>query len=191
MKEYLEKITPQVSDTWRADEMYIKMRGNPKWLFALIDDETRFWIAKEVANSKDKHDATQLLHQSVEIAGKKPKLLITDGLAAYHEAYMREFWTQDREIEDVRYITLRGHHNTNKMERFNGEMRDREKIVRGIKKPDSPLLEGYQLLHNYIRPHMGLNGQTPAEAAGIEIQGQDKWLAVIQNASKRRQMSVR
>jgi len=184
MQKYLDKITPQVSDTWRADEMYVKMKGNPKWLFALIDDETRFWIAKEIADTKDRHDATQLFHESAEIAGKKPKLLITDGLAAYHEAYLREFFTHRRETEDIRHISLvRGHHN-NKMERFNGEIRDREKIVRGIKNPNSPLLEGYQIYHNYIRPHMALKGKTPAEVAGIQVKGENKWLTIIQNAQK-------
>jgi putative transposase len=34
-----------------------------------------------------------------------------------------------------------------------------------------------------IRPHMGLNGMTPAQACGIDIQGDNKWL--IQNASRR------
>ncbi|MGI0072875.1 MAG: hypothetical protein ACREA3_03570 [Nitrosotalea sp.] len=28
-----------------------------------------------------------------------------------------------------------------------------------------------QIYHNYIRPHMGLDGKTPAEKCGIEIQG--------------------
>lgn len=31
---------------------------------------------------------------------------------------------------------------------------------------------------------MGLNGKTPAEKAEIEIQGEDKWLKLIQNAEK-------
>jgi hypothetical protein len=29
-----------------------------------------------------------------------------------------------------------------------------------------------------------LNGRTPAEACGIQIEGQDKWKILIQNASK-------
>jgi hypothetical protein len=29
-----------------------------------------------------------------------------------------------------------------------------------------------------------LNGKTPAEIAGIKIEGQNKWITVIQNASK-------
>jgi hypothetical protein len=72
----------------------------------------------------------------------------------------------------------------NKMERFNGEVRDREKVMRGLKKKDTPILAGYQIFHNYVRPHIGLNGQTPAERCGIKIGGNDKWLTLIQNAEK-------
>jgi hypothetical protein len=79
---------------------------------------------------------------------------------------------------------MSGDLNNNKMERFNGELRDREKIVRGIKKSDSPLLTGYQIYHNYVRPHMALDGQTPSEKAGITVKGKDKWLTLIQNASR-------
>ena len=42
MKEYTEKITPEVSDTWRADELWLSVTGNMKYLFSMMDDETRF-----------------------------------------------------------------------------------------------------------------------------------------------------
>jgi len=45
MEKYLRQIKPQVSDTWRADELYVKIKGNMKYVFAMMDDETRFWIA--------------------------------------------------------------------------------------------------------------------------------------------------
>ena len=57
MKTHLDTIVPQVGDTWKADEVYVKVKGDKKYLFALMDDETRFWIAQEVADSKFKHDA--------------------------------------------------------------------------------------------------------------------------------------
>jgi hypothetical protein len=49
---------------------------------------------------------------------------------------------------------------------------------------DTPILRGYQLFRNYVRPHEGLDGKTPAEACGIKIDGENKWLTLIQNASK-------
>lgn len=79
---------------------------------------------------------------------------------------------------------MRGVTHNNKMERLNGEVRDREKVMRGLKKTNTPILKGYQIFHNYIRPHEGLNGKTPAEACGIKVEGKDKWLTLIQNAKR-------
>ena len=39
--------------------------------------------------------------------------------------------------------------------------------------------------HNFVRPHMGLDGKTPAEVCGIPIQGNNKWITLIQNASRK------
>ena len=73
MEKYLDKITPHVSDTWRADELYVKIKGNMKYVFAMMDDETRFWIAQEVADTKDTHDARHLFQMAKERTGKKPR----------------------------------------------------------------------------------------------------------------------
>jgi hypothetical protein len=78
---------------------------------------------------------------------------------------------------------MQGDHNNNKMERFNGEVRDREKVMRGLKKSsDSKVLDGYQIYHNYIRPHEGIANMTPAEKCGIKVEGENKWVTLIQNA---------
>ena len=65
------------------------------------------------------------------------------------------------------------------MERLNDEVRDREKVMRGLKRTDTTVLNGYQLYHNYFRSHEALKGKTPAEKCGIIIEGQDKWKTVI------------
>jgi hypothetical protein len=79
----------------------------------------------------------------------------------------------------------RGDMNNNKMEWMNGEIRDREKVMRGLKKVDTPILQGMQIFHNYVRPHEALHGLTPADACGIEVIGDNKWLTLIQNASQK------
>jgi transposase-like protein len=186
MEKYLEQIKPQVSDVWRADELFVKIKGNMKYLFAMMDDQTRWLIAQEVAEGKFTHDARHLFQMSREAADKKPKILITDGLTSYHDAFMKEYWTSKlaTRSEHIRKIRFDGKVHNNKMERLNGEIRDREKVMRGLKRNDTPILTGYQIYNNYVRPHMGLKGKTPADLAGIEVQGSDKWLTLIQNASE-------
>jgi transposase-like protein len=187
MQRYLDQITPQVSDVWRADEMYVKIKGDMKYVFALMDDETRFWIAQEVADSKYAHDARKLLRTASAVAGKKPTTFITDGLESYHNAYLKEWRTlrKDDCPRHIRNIRLGGQPTNNKMERLNGEIRDREKVMRGLKRKDTPILTGYQIYHNCVRPHEALKGRTPAEACGIMVEGKDKWLTLIQNASRK------
>jgi|SRR5689334_1843924 len=117
------------------------------------------------------------------IAGKRPNVLISDGAKNYDVAYRHEFATiRSPRTRHISHIRLQGDHNNNKMERLNGEVRDREKVMRGLKKMDTPILTGYQLFHNYIRPHMALKGKTPTEVCGIEIKGENKWKTVIENA---------
>jgi putative transposase len=188
MRDYVETLKPNVSYTWRADELYVKIRGNMKYLFAMMDDETRFWIAQEVAETKMKHDARVLFHRAKRLMGKKPKTLVTDGLPSYAIANEYVFCQSDNPEENtkhIRQITLKGKIHNNKMERLNGEIRDREKTMRGLKRRRTPILQGMQIYHNFIREHESLNGKTPAEACGITIEGKNKWLTLIQNASKK------
>jgi hypothetical protein len=153
-----------------------------------MDGQTRFWIAQEVADTKCTTDVRPLFQKGKEIVEKNPKTLITDGAPNFHEAYEKEFYTNRLETrtEHIRDIRMDGTIHNNKMERMNGEIRDRERVMRTLEKADTPILEGYQIFHNYIRPHMALEGKTPAEAAGIQVLGENKWLTIIQNASKRR-----
>ena len=185
MEKYLDQLTPQVGDTWRTDELYLKVRGNVKYLFAMMDDDTRFWIAQQISDNKGTSDVRPMFREAQERAGKRPKVLISDGAFNFGEASVKEWYSQrEGRVAHVRDIRFDGTVHNNKMERLNGEIRDREKVVRGIKRADSPILKGYQLYHNFIRPHEALNGQTPSERAGIKVGGLDKWLTIIQNASQ-------
>ena len=189
MEKYLDKITPNVSDTWRADELFLKVRGNMKYLYALMDDQTRFWIAQEVADTKFTADLRPLFQLGKKLARKHPKTLITDGAPNFHEAFTDEFWTRKigNRPEHIREIAFNGERHNNKMERMNGELRQREKVMRTLERPDTEILSGMQIYHNFIRPHEALGGRTPSEAAGIQVEGQDKWLTIIQNAQLARQ----
>jgi hypothetical protein len=57
--------------------------------------------------------------------------------------------------------------------------------MRELKKDETPILSGYQISHNYLRVHEGLEGKTPAEACGIKVEGNNKWITLIQDASQK------
>ena len=184
MEKYLDKITPQVGNAWRTDELYVKVRGNMKYLFALMDDETRFWIAQQVSEHKGTSDVKPLFREGKRVAGKNPSTLISDGAPNFADAFS-EFYTNTKpRTTHIREIALDGERHNNKMERLNGELRDREKTMRGLKIDETPILKGMQIFHNFVRPHEALSGKTPSEAAGIKVNGDNKWLTLIQNASQ-------
>jgi transposase-like protein len=154
MEKYLERIKPDVSSVWRTDELYLKVRGNTKYLYAPMDDETRFWIAQEVLDTKYTANINPLFKHGKDVSGKRPNTLISDGAPNFNDAFNKEFYTNTNpRTRHIRHIRLQGDHNNNKMERFNGEVRDREKVMRGLKKTDTPILADYQIYHNYLRPH--------------------------------------
>jgi putative transposase len=184
MGNYLEKIKPRVGDAWRTDELFLKVKGNMKYLYALMDDETRFWIAQQISDTKNTADIKPLFKHAKNLTGRRPNTLISDGAPNFNDAFKNEFFTiSNPRTKHIRHIRWKGDHNNNKMERLNGEVRDREKVMRSLKIATTPILPGYQLFHNYIRPHMALNDKTPAEACGIKIEGNNKWSTLIQNAS--------
>jgi transposase-like protein len=143
-------------------------------------------LTQQVAETKYTADITPLFRQGKKVAGKAPSTIITDGAFNFHSAFEKAYYRENKAlaIQHIRHVRMSGDKNNNRMERLDGEIRDREKVMRSLKNDDSAIIDGYRIFHNYVRPHMGLGGKTPAEAAGIEVKGSDKWLTIIQNASK-------
>ncbi len=75
-KNMLDKITPTGKSTaWRTDELYLKVKGNTKYLYALMDDENRFWIAQQVAETKNTADITPLFQKGKDNCWNKTQHL--------------------------------------------------------------------------------------------------------------------
>lgn len=180
--KFMDSISPAVGDRFRADEVWVNVGGQKKYLFASMDDETRYWIALDLADSKHAYKAENLLRMTKEHA-KIPDEFVTDGLNSYKVAAKTEFGGL---TDHVREIHIRGRHvgkdNNNRMERLNGTIRDREKTFRGLDNMDTANFDGLRVHYNHARKHQAL-GSTPGEAAGISIEGPNKWKTMIQNGS--------
>ena len=191
MEWYLDKITPQVGEQWRTDEIFLMIMGNRRYLFSMLDTDTRYWLAKMVAEHKGNDDVAPMFEAARKLAGKVPETLVSDGAANFGHAHKKQYAAKNflhKDSEHVKHIHMAGDTNNNQMESFNGNtVRHREKVVGGLKTDDSAILSGLRVYHNHVRPHQGLpDGQTPGEAAGIKIEGDNKWKTIIQAAAKQK-----
>lgn len=76
---YLASIRPRVSGRWRTDEMHMKVSGETSYLYAIIDDESRFWISAQMAPAKDTANIKPLMRDSMRLTGRNPDVLTSDG----------------------------------------------------------------------------------------------------------------
>jgi len=77
------------------------------------------------------------------------------------------------------------HSNNNRIERLNGTIRERVKVQRGWKTVKTELAEGQRIQYNFVKPHMALDGKTPAQAAGLALEKKSKWLAMLEQSRKK------
>ena len=88
---FTDSLKPSVGNWYRADEVWVKVNGKKHYLFAAMDDDTRYWLAGELADSKDRHDAYDIFKTTKDHAGKTPTVLISDKLPAYQKAAKKVF----------------------------------------------------------------------------------------------------
>lgn len=168
---------PNVGDTWVCDETVIKINRKKYWLFDCIDAKTRFLLASHLSPNRGTREARALMEKAAERADKAPKVVMTDKLAAYLDGIELAFGADSEHRQGSPFDVQT---NTNLIERFQGTLKDRTKVLRGLKRADTAkkFIEGFLIHYNYFRPHISLKGKTPARKAGIILSVND-WLDVV------------
>ena len=185
IESYVATLEPEVGDIWHTDEMKVKINGEWRWLWNVMDEKTRFHLVSMITKTREVQDAKKVFKQSKKAGNKKPKLVVTDGMPSYKRAFNSEFYDHHQSVKHVADVGLHESLNNN-LERMHGTIRKREKVMRGLKDNDTPIIPMSQIYYNFIRPHMGLKGKTPAEVTGIGIEGENKWISLIRSANQQR-----
>ena len=73
------------------------------------------------------------------------------------------FGKKTNHIRHIHIAGKRDRDNNNKMKKLNGEIRDREKVFRDLKKIDTTIIDGMKTYYNFTKKHGSLKGKTPAE----------------------------
>jgi transposase-like protein len=181
-------IHPKVGDVWIADETVIKVGGVNYWFWDCIDADTRFLLASRMVTTRGTRDARALMELAEERAGKTPKVVVTDKLNSYLDGIELAFGSDTLHKQGSPFNL---ENNTNLIERFQGSLKDRTKILRGLKKPETArrFLEGWLIHYNFFRPHEGIEGKTPADKAGVKFEHKD-WLDLIRSPKDTAKITV-
>lgn len=173
---------PKVGDEWIADETVISINGKNYWLWDIIDSDTRFLLATHMSETRTIKGAQKLMELASERAGKAPKIILTDKLAAYIDGIELTFGSETKHIQSKPFTTEE--ESTNKIERWHGTLKERLKVMRDLKSTETArqILDGWLVYYNYFRPHESLNDKTSAEVAGIKFPYKD-WLDVVKSDS--------
>jgi putative transposase len=162
----LKQEKPNVGSIWVADETVLDIDGKNVWFWDIIDAKTRFLIATHISPTRTLKDAQMLMKKAYNRTGKIPRVIYTDKLRAYLDGIELTFGGDTKHEQGSPFDV---ENNTNLIERFHGTLKDRTKIMRGLKNIETAKLftDGWLLYYNYLRPHLSLNGSTPAKVAGV------------------------
>jgi transposase-like protein len=168
--DHFRDYKPQVGDTWIADETMLDLDGNHKiWFWDIIDTDTRFLLASRVSVSRTTQDAEALMNKASKVAGKTPKVVVTDKLKAYLDGIELAYGADTEHIQSKGFTVSE---NTNLIERWHGILKDRTKVMRAFRDIDTLIqfTDGFVVYYNYFKPHEYLDGKTPAEQAKVKYE---------------------
>jgi hypothetical protein len=178
-----------------------------------VDNKTKFVLAHLFVVERTKQKCYEFLKQIKDNCGKqilgifekekckkvKDRELIKfvcDGFENYKSSFNRLFY-RIAKLEFGVPIACKKYnlkHNNNPVERYNGKIKDRIKIMRGgfgSFESAKCFMDLRRVIHNFVNPHQELNGKTPAEMAGINVNlGRNKLLNLIKYVATQRYITI-
>ncbi len=201
--EWMSGQRAKVGETWHVDERFVNVDGETRYLWNVMDSETRFLLASRISKGRGIPEARAAFKEAKEATDVRPTEIRSDGYPGYPEAIRHEFgrWRQagdapkDPKSPDFSRSTwsphrvvpsIRSPESNNILERLNGTSKDRTKTMRAYDNLSgaSALSEGWKVHYNLVRDHLAL-GTTPGVAAGLAPIPGFRWREIIDQAVRR------
>lgn len=186
VKEYVDSLKADLGSEWHVDETVIKVKGEQKWFWEIIDRKTRFMVAGHLSDTRTIKDGVKLFREAKKKAIRNPQVIFSDGCFTYRRAFNKVFYDHHRNCRLVQKVGLNGRTNQNVIERLHGTLKDMLRARRGMDSgvKTGSMLKGWFVHYNFLRPHSALDGKTPAEVAGIDVDTTNRWESLIDQAIK-------
>ncbi len=200
-------MRPKLKGRQHFDEKFVKVKGKNCYDLNCIDSVTKYITAhlfvEERTIVKCKAFLRQIkatcydqilacYHAQKHKPKEKRKLItfVSDGFANYKTAFSILFGKVAKLTHGVPIKAKKNglEHNNNPIERYNGKIDDRTKIMRGgfgSFAGGEKFMNMNRTITNFVNPHQTLHGKTPAEVAEIDLRlGRNKLLSLIRYWSK-------
>lgn len=203
-----EIVKPTLKGRQHFDEKYVPMKLK-KYHYDLncIDSITKYitahlFVEKRTKKkcvefpSQIKNTCSEQILETYYCERKKPKekrelvTFVCDKFWNYKTAWSKLFFRTSTLVAGVPIACHKYglEHNNNPIERYNGKIKDRIKIMRGgfnSFEGAEAFLNMRRVIHNFVNPHQGLKGKTPAEEAEIFLNlGRCKLMGLIYYMAK-------
>lgn len=179
----------QTGARWHIDETVVKVNGEARYLWNVLDADSRFLLATHVSKNRDVSNTRAPIAKAKAVASQRPTEVFTDGMKSYQFAVGKELATRHapngQRNPHRRVPSIRAPESNNRIERLHGSEKERTKVMRGFDndKGAAALAEGFRVHYNLVRDHMTL-GKTPGEAAGLPNLKGFRWQAIIEAATR-------
>jgi transposase-like protein len=186
--EWMNRQGAKVGEIWHVDERIVNVDGEHRYLWNVMDSQTRFLLASRISQGRGVPEARAAFKQAKGATYVRPKEIRSDGLFAYRRAISKEFGSNcgpgGKKHSPHRVVpSIRAPDSNNILERLNGTSKDRTKTMRAYDNDAgaAALSEGWQVHYNLVRDHLAL-GTTPGVAAGIAPIPGFRWRQLIEMA---------
>lgn len=200
------EVKPKLKGRQHFDEKYIKVNGKDHYDLNCIDHKTKYITAHLFVEKRTLQKCVEFLgqikivcyEQIIERYKLKKKIIfVSDKFWNYKGAFNKLFFR----VAILHFgVPIKAkvaglEHNNNPIERYNGDIKDRIKIMRGefrnFKKAEA-FLNLKCIIHNFVNPHLSLGGKTPAEEAEIDLNlGRNKLMNLIRKMAQKKHHSLR
>jgi putative transposase len=183
-KEAIKQATgfkPNVGDNWVADETYMKLGKRNVYFWDVIDADTRYLLATHVSFTRSGRDAKALMDLAQKRAGKSPKVVVTDKLAAYIMAIEDAVGADSKHRRGGPFDVTA---STSLIERFHRTLEQRTKVFQKFKDIDDIrlLTDGWLINYNFFKQNAGCANIPPAQAMSKVVPFKD-WNDIVRPES--------
>lgn len=158
------------SDEWHADETVVKISGKKYYIWFIVDSETRFVLGFHLSPYRNSAQAFTLLNAVKDLG--KPSAIVSDRYKAYEVPVKSVLG----DVKHIRVESFQDDITNNLIECFHKQFKAWYKTKQGFNSFESAnnLITMFLFFFNFVRPHSGLNGLTPAQVAGLSLSKKEK-----------------